>query len=297
VDVVFLSTMDFCAPHAREVARRFRARGVAVIVGGLAAPPFGAWRSDRPEKWLRDFSTMYWALGLLTLAFAEWEIVAGDRGATVALWSFTAALVATAWRPLGESRFWFAAATGAAVAVVVCLELVTTPSRLFESSAHPGAGVWALAILIVALGWIAQLTPQSQPAGRWTISIVAVALTVFALSLGVLDIAERVSSASVATDFQRGHTAVSALWGLLALGLLVYGLIRSERILQRSGLALFGIALAKLFLYDLRNLSSITRALSFLAVGAVLLAAAFFVERILHGGGGGPHGHAGARTA
>ena len=113
----------------------------------------------------------------------------------------------------------------------------------------------------------------------------------------MLDIAERVSSASVATDFQRGHTAVSALWGLLALGLLVYGLIRSERILQRSGLALFGIALAKLFLYDLRNLSSITRALSFLAVGAVLLAAAFFVERILHGGGGGPHGHAGARTA
>lgn len=35
VDVVFMSTMDFCAPHAREVARKFRARGVPVIVGGL----------------------------------------------------------------------------------------------------------------------------------------------------------------------------------------------------------------------------------------------------------------------
>lgn len=35
VDVVFISTMDFCAPRARETARRFRARGVPVVVGGL----------------------------------------------------------------------------------------------------------------------------------------------------------------------------------------------------------------------------------------------------------------------
>jgi radical SAM superfamily enzyme YgiQ (UPF0313 family) len=35
VDAVFLSTMDFCAPHARQLAQRFRARGVKVIVGGL----------------------------------------------------------------------------------------------------------------------------------------------------------------------------------------------------------------------------------------------------------------------
>jgi uncharacterized membrane protein len=269
--------------------------GVAAIVGGLAVPPFQAWRGGRSENWLRDFSTMYWALGLLTLGFAEWEIVAGDRGATVALWSLSAALVASVSSPLGESRFWFAASTGATVAVVVCLEVVTTPARLFQSSAHPGAGLWALTVLIAAIGWIAYLAPESQRAGRWRIAVVPVALTVFGLSLGVLEIAERVSNASIATDFQRGHTVVSALWGLLALALLVYGLIRSERAMQRTGLALFGIALAKLFLYDLRNLSSITRALSFLAVGAVLLTAAFFVERILHGGGG-PHGHAGART-
>jgi radical SAM superfamily enzyme YgiQ (UPF0313 family) len=35
VDAVFLSTMDFCAPHARWLAKAFRARGVRVIVGGL----------------------------------------------------------------------------------------------------------------------------------------------------------------------------------------------------------------------------------------------------------------------
>ena len=35
VDAVFLSTMDFCAPRARRLAREFRARGIKVIVGGL----------------------------------------------------------------------------------------------------------------------------------------------------------------------------------------------------------------------------------------------------------------------
>src|SRR5687767_14568599 len=35
VDVVFISTMDFCAPHARDMARAFRRRGIPVIVGGL----------------------------------------------------------------------------------------------------------------------------------------------------------------------------------------------------------------------------------------------------------------------
>jgi uncharacterized membrane protein len=46
------------------------------------------------------------------------------------------------------------------------------------------------------------------------------------------------------------------------------------------GFGLFAVSLAKIFLYDLTFLSSITRALSFLAVGAVLLLGGFFVQRL-----------------
>jgi radical SAM superfamily enzyme YgiQ (UPF0313 family) len=35
VDAVILSTMDYCADHARDLARGFRERGVQVVVGGL----------------------------------------------------------------------------------------------------------------------------------------------------------------------------------------------------------------------------------------------------------------------
>ena len=52
------------------------------------------------------------------------------------------------------------------------------------------------------------------------------------------------------------------------------------RALQLGGFALFGISLAKVFLYDLAFLSSIARAFSFLAVGAVLLVGGFFYQRL-----------------
>jgi uncharacterized membrane protein len=46
------------------------------------------------------------------------------------------------------------------------------------------------------------------------------------------------------------------------------------------GFAIFGLSLAKIFLYDLSALSSITRALSFLAVGAGFLLGGFFYQRL-----------------
>jgi uncharacterized membrane protein len=50
--------------------------------------------------------------------------------------------------------------------------------------------------------------------------------------------------------------------------------------MRLAGFALFGISLAKLFFYDLAQLSSVTRALSFLAVGAILLLGGFFYQRL-----------------
>jgi uncharacterized membrane protein len=76
---------------------------------------------------------------------------------------------------------------------------------------------------------------------------------------------------------------VSALWGVLGLALLYVGLTRRLPGVRLGGFALFGVSLAKLFLYDLAFLSSVTRALSFLAVGAVLLLGGFFYQRLAAG--------------
>ena len=72
---------------------------------------------------------------------------------------------------------------------------------------------------------------------------------------------------------------MSAFWGLLGLALLYAGLKR-WRVLRLAGFAVLATSLAKIFLYDLPSLNSITRALSFLAVGAVLLLGGFFYQRL-----------------
>ena len=105
-------------------------------------------------------------------------------------------------------------------------------------------------------------------------------LGVYGVSLSILGAFEAFDGASVATSFQRGHTAVSAFWGVLGLVTLLVALRRRSSVLRAAGFALFGLSLAKLFVYDLGELSSITRALSFLAVGGVLLIAGFVYQRL-----------------
>jgi uncharacterized membrane protein len=138
--------------------------------------------------------------------------------------------------------------------------------------------VWVLAACIAALVALAVTAPDENL--RLLIAAVAGGLALYALSLGILELAERISSASIETDFERGHTAVSALWALVGLGLLVAGLLRRSSAVRYAGLALFGISLAKIFLYDLAELSSIARAFSFIFVGALLLAGGFFLQRL-----------------
>ena len=157
---------------------------------------------------------------------------------------------------------------------------MTPPSRLAEASEHPGSGLWALLVVVAAWVVFAELSERVPRIEQEWVRIVAGVLGLYTLSLGILELAERASGASITTDFQRGHTVVSAVWAVIALGLLAVGIGAGHARLRWAGLALFGVALGKLFLYDLRSLTPVTRALSFLAVGALLLTAAFFVQRL-----------------
>ena len=117
---------------------------------------------------------------------------------------------------------------------------------------------------------------------RGMLSAVAVStvLTMYAVSLSILGLAEAIGSGSTAAKFHAGHSGVSAVWGVVGLVALYVGLSRGRVWLQAVGFGLFAVSLAKIFLYDLTFLSSVTRALSFLAVGAVLLLGGFFVQRL-----------------
>ena len=68
-------------------------------------------------------------------------------------------------------------------------------------------------------------------------------------------------------------------WGAASVVLLAVGFTFRERVLRLSGLALLMGCILKLFLYDLRNLETFYRILSFIALGAILLGVSWIYTR------------------
>lgn len=243
----------------------------------------------------RDFGTLLWATGLVIVLGAWPELLGGTP--LVIAWAATAAALAWIGHRTGEHRLQLGAAVSIAVALVRTLGVEATPRDLFAAGPHPGDGVAALVAVALATGVLAfyeRSIPEREPpkdawpwlfyeldrlarrSAAWVAGIVAVD----AVSLSILQLFQWAGTGSVHLEFQHGHTAVSAFWGVLGLAALYLGLKRRAARVRLAGFAIFGVSLAKIFLYDLSELSSITRAFSFLAVGAVLLFGGFLYQRL-----------------
>jgi hypothetical protein len=224
---------------------------------------------------LRNLATTLWSLGLLAVLVAELALTDGG-GLYAAVVAATAAASAGAGQRLREPRLWIAGATLLSVDALGVLAGLTPPEHLLTASQHPASGVAAL-FAVAAASAVVALTARGHR--RWILAGAA-GLALYAVSLVVLELAIRVSGTSLETDFERGHTAVSAVWGLTGLTVLVVGVARRSSRLRYAGLALFGLTLAKIFVFDLAELSSVARAASFVAVGGLLLVGGVLVQRL-----------------
>jgi hypothetical protein len=244
---------------------------LAVAYALLAALAFGVER-------LRDISTLLWGSALLVGAIATALLVGGTPLALV--WAGIAGALVLLSRVTDENRFQAGGAAYLALAAGHALVRDAPPTDFFESSRHPASGAGAVAgaaAAALALALVVHM-PERFRVSRAPVFALAGVLATYAVSLVVLELFE-LGGGRIETRFERGHAAVSAMWGLLALLLLYVGLTRRLS-LRVGGFALFGVTLAKIFLYDLSTLSPVARALSFLAVGAVLLLGGFFYQRL-----------------
>jgi uncharacterized membrane protein len=239
----------------------------------------------------RDLATFFWGAAAV-LAPVGAALLLEDTWLVLALAGGGAAAAALG-RLLSEPRLWPPAVTAVALAAVYTVAELAEPADFVRSERVPADGVPAVGLVAAALvgvllslrrisardevdRWIDERIGSFETLGRWSVG----GAVLYGASLGILGIAEALSNAPETTELQRGHTAVSAFWGVLAFSAVVVGLRRGLRVVRLAGLGLFALALGKLFLYDLASLSSVTRALSFLAVGAVLLLAGFFYQRL-----------------
>jgi uncharacterized membrane protein len=72
------------------------------------------------------------------------------------------------------------------------------------------------------------------------------------------------------------HAAVAVLWGLLALGGMVAANRFKKRVIWFAGAGLLALVVVKLFVVDLSGSGTVSRIVSFLAVGGLMLVVGFF---------------------
>jgi len=81
------------------------------------------------------------------------------------------------------------------------------------------------------------------------------------------------------TNYKLG---LSILWGVYALLMVALGIWKKRQYLRISAIVLFGITLLKLFFYDISHLNLISKAIVFIALGALLLIISFLYNRYKH---------------
>ena len=158
------------------------------------------------------------------------------------------------------------------------------PSALGYGLAEPLVGAGALVALIAATAGAAL---AGCPRGTWRPWLIGAAglLALYLASVLVVTPFQPDGAAAQAAVFelpvrQQGQVLLSGLWALVGLAGLVVGLVRDLRPLRLAALGLLLVAVGKVFTYDLASLDSVYRVASFVALGVLLLVAAFVWQRV-----------------
>jgi len=76
------------------------------------------------------------------------------------------------------------------------------------------------------------------------------------------------------------RTGFPVLWGILAFIFLIAGIKRQDKSLRIIALALLGITIVKLFLFDIRNASETGKIIAFILLGVLILIISFVYQKI-----------------
>lgn len=70
------------------------------------------------------------------------------------------------------------------------------------------------------------------------------------------------------------------LWGIIAMGLMVWGMNRKVVVLRKISLIFFGVIIVKFYAYDVWRMSQAGRIVSFIILGVILLLVSFLQQKI-----------------
>jgi uncharacterized membrane protein len=229
-----------------------------------------------------------WRIDRVVAGDGTWPFVAWAVVPCAALFALPVALARQRW-PFGAHRRSYAVGAAAPIALYLYLWLfvanAASDGRAAPLPYVPLLNPLDLACLavIVAIAWWYVALRRHELASRLAPGEVAVALGVaaFAWANGALlrTLHHWAAIPYALHDMLRStlaQTAISVFWTVLAVGAMLYATRSARRPVWIAGAFLLAVVVLKLFMFDLSRLAGIERIVSFLAVGALLLAIGWF---------------------
>lgn len=217
-------------------------------------------------------------IGLSALAAAT--LVSFDGLALVAAWSVMALACAEVVRRSGDELARVAAGAHLAGALAIALTTVAPPSGLVDSLADIGPALAAVALISAGAVRLGLLDVPRDERVAWCGA--AIVLLLYGVSLAVVSwvpASGQNPALGLGAD-EMAQLDLSALWAVAGVAGLVSGLRRDIQELRLGALGLLGVVIAKVFFYDLATLTAVSRVLSFIGLGVLLLGAAYAYQRL-----------------
>jgi hypothetical protein len=126
-------------------------------------------------------------------------------------------------------------------------------------------------VIVVACLYAAQLLAPREPSEEAAGPLDKHARTFYSLLASVL--------LAVLLFYEVSGSVLTVAWSVEALALLGAGFPLRDRLQRLSGLVLFMMCVLKLFFYDLRQLETVSRILSFIVLGALLVGVSWIYTR------------------
>ena len=183
--------------------------------------------------------------GLLLLVLTILKLLFADLGFYDAAWHAPVFNETFAAFALVVAIFWYVARTYA------------------RSAGELEEGGVALSVVTVVANLLAIVALSAEAAGYFESRTAAAALD--ALRLRDLELAKQLS--------------LSVVWALYGGGLLVVGRLRRVRLLRLMSLFLLSLTTLKVFFWDLSSLDRVYRIISFIVLGAILLAVSYLYQK------------------
>jgi len=266
-----------------------------IVIGGDSALALNAW--------ILGFAAVHLLLGAAAIRFGIHREIgslltgggialgsiglanAFDGPTLVAVWSAMAAALAymatrvdRSFAPaLSDAQRLLLGAFGfLALGIVHLLVVEAPPYAIVDGVEDLGASLVAIACCagaaLACWHWGRQIEPKAATA----VGFAGAAGFVY---LGSVLIIDAIGSNDSGEAREIGQAWLSAFWAATGLGAVIWGMLRKSPKARLGGLALLTVAIAKVWTYDLAELEELARALSFVALGLLLLAGAFAYQR------------------